>query len=96
METLLIFLLGMIAALSIVPILQYVSDLICTFLELLKSKLNVGICKNNTEMQKIQSSMELESSNAIGFEIPSEYYDDYEEDEDLSEKILNNHIGFEG
>ena len=95
MDTLVVFILGVLSTIIVLPVLQYCSDLICTFIDLFKSKINIEICKCTSEIQKIQDNINPTESNVIGFEIPSECYDECEEDEE-TEESLKRHIGFRG
>ena len=67
-----IFLLGVVFAFIVVPLLQVLSDLLFTVNEVLKAKMSVFIAKLNNEIQKINSELEQNETVAIGFQVPNE------------------------
>lgn len=55
------------AIICFLPILQSISEIICSICEVVKSKLNIFISKNNIETQTI--NVADEAKNAIGFSV---------------------------
>ena len=90
-KTLTIFCAGTIAILLILPIIQSLTDLILTSIEVLKVGLNVKIMSGNVEIEKLQNESEPVKTQAIGFEVPDEYEDEYDEDYQVKQK---SQIGF--
>ena len=74
------FVFGIIFAISILPLLDNITVLIATFMEMIKSYFAVIIAANNDKI----NSASIPQTHAIGFEIPEEY-DEEEvcEDDDL-------------
>ena len=72
-----LFILGIIFIAFIYPIGDSLSDLIITFLEMVKGKLAVKLAEYNTQIEKLQNQ-EQQNTQAIGFTIP----ENKEEDED--------------
>ena len=62
------FILGVIFSLMIIPIIDGITSLVLTFLEMLKSYISIIIMKNN---HKIQNPEEVKT-NTIGFVITKE------------------------
>lgn len=75
----------------VLPILNMLLGLLELFSEALTSKTSVYISKNNVEIQKLSSESD---TNVIGFDLssPSEYDDEYDEDEEYKNK--GRKIGF--
>lgn len=77
------FIFGIITIVCALPILESITDIICGFLEKFKAKNTIKIMKLNKEIEDLQYQLEPTSTQAIGFEVPSEEYyedDDWEED----------------
>lgn len=67
-----IFILGLIFGLFIQPILEGLANLILTYLEALKSELNVTIVKNERIMR---GEEDMPPKNPIGFKLSGEEED---------------------
>lgn len=103
MRDIILFFVGIIGILFIVPVIQSFSDFICCKIEKFKALDSMCIVKANLEMQKMQSETEdmqsPYSSSCIGFEVDDGYADYYYEDDDddyYEDRINNkkNQIGF--
>ena len=73
------FILGMLFALYVNPILTTLVEVILTYLEVLKGKASLNLSQLNVEIQKTAEIDDIKQP-VIGFAIPEEEY--YEEDED--------------
>lgn len=74
---------GLVFIAFIFPILEGISSVILTALELLKGKMNIKIAEINFRIQRIATQEEEEPHRAIGFVLPNndeEYEDDEDED----------------
>lgn len=83
---------GIIFVMLAMPIIQSISDIFSTLAQMLISKMNIAIMKNNVEVQNIQEQCSPSNSNLIGFQMDDcdEGYCD--ENSDVEDKI--NKIGF--
>lgn len=79
MEKLWYFILGMVAYIAAIPILEALVTLVATALEIPKGKLSLKIAQLNEKLSKIGE--EPERTYAIGFRAP-EPYDEYDEEEE--------------
>lgn len=86
------FIFGIVAYISLIPILESITEVICSNLEILKGIATKKVLKINKEINDLQSELEPIDTNCIGFEIPSEEY--YEDDEEWEDDKLKNKIGF--
>ncbi len=85
------YILGMVTAICMIPIMESFTELIQMLLEVPKGMLSKKVIKINNEIQDLQAESEPVSTSCIGFEIPSEsddFYDDYDDKK-------KNHIGFQ-
>lgn len=84
------YILGMVTTICIIPIMESFTELIQVMMEIPKGILSKKVITINNEIQDLQAESEPIGTNCIGFEIPSEsddYYDDYEDKK-------KNRIGF--
>lgn len=84
------YILGMVTAICMIPIMESLTELIQMLLEVPKGMLSKKVISLNNEIQDLQAESEPISTSCIGFEIPSES-DDYDDYDDKKK----NHIGFE-
>lgn len=72
----------------LLPIIDSITELIQTALEIPKGELSKRVLKLNSEIQDLQFALEPTDTHCIGFEAPSnkEYLDD-EDEEDCKSKI---------
>ena len=84
------YILGMVTAICMIPIMESFTELIQMLLEVPKGMLSKKVISLNNEIQDLQAESEPISTSCIGFEIPSESYD-YDDYDDKKK----NHIGFE-
>lgn len=90
MEKLKIYILGMIATLVALPIIDEVVEIICSFLEILKGFSTKKVLKINKDIMDLQEQLEPINTSCIGFEASNtEYYDD-----DWEDNKVKNRIGF--
>ena len=75
------FFLGMMFIYILLPILENLTSLICTGIEVIKAKYSVKITEYNSRISQINSGFETHSKHAIGF-----HYTPEEEDEDENEE----------
>jgi len=87
MHDIILFVAGVIFIILALPVIQTVSDIICTFGQWVLSAMNVKVTKNNVKVQDMNDSLEPTSAQAIGFQAPPEieYYDD--EDPESEDKL---------
>lgn len=78
MEKLWYFILGMVAYIAAIPILEALVTLVATALEIPKGKLSLKIAQLNEKLSQVGE--EPKKTYAIGFQAP-EIYDEEEEDE---------------
>jgi hypothetical protein len=71
------------------PIIDSITELIQTALEIPKGELSKKVLKLNNEIQDLQFALEPIDAHCIGFEAPSneEYLDDENGEEDHKNKI---------
>ena len=76
------YILGFVTGVCFLPILDSITGLVQTAIEVPKGILSKKVIKLNNEITELQEQSEPVSSNCIGFEIPSseEYYDDDDDD----------------
>lgn len=85
------YILGMVTTICIIPILESFTELIQMLLEIPKGTLSKKVITINNEIQDLQAESEPVSTSCIGFEIPSESDDYYDDDYEDKKK---NRIGF--
>lgn len=83
------YIFGFLTGICLLPIIDSITELIQTALEIPKGKLSKRVLKLNSEIQDLQFALEPIDTHCIGFEAPlnEEYLDDDEED-------CKNKIGF--
>jgi len=90
MHDIILFVAGVIFIILALPVIQTISDIICTFGQWILSAMNVKVTKNNIKVQDLNDSVEPTSAQAIGFQAPlsEEDYDDEEEpDNKMKQKV---------
>ena len=77
------YILGFVTGVCFLPILDSITVLVQTAIEVPKGILSKKVIKLNNEITELQEQSEPVSSNCIGFEIPSSegYYDDDDDDD---------------
>jgi hypothetical protein len=99
MIPLLCVLCGVVFVILALPILQTLSDLIISFGEVIKAKMNISISQSNQKVMDISNKNKKNSLDMIGFqsEPKLEYYDDEDDDEEYEDELSNKRkIGFTG
>lgn len=81
-NTLVIFILGVIFVAFVLPILDEIIQIISAMCELIKSKISTVIAKNNFVIQLYQQPES--NSNVIGFNVDNEC-DEYDDEDDDGE-----------
>ena len=76
---------GVVFILLILPIIQTLADMVCTFFQWAISAINLKIATNNVEIQNLQESIVPENTNLIGFQMPDEYPEEYYDDEEYGD-----------
>lgn len=76
------FILGIIIYNFIFPIFEQFSSLILTWIEYFKAKVSVKIASLNSEINKIAEGEIPTASFPIGFHMPSEEEEFYDEDDE--------------
>ncbi len=61
------------------PILESLTEIIQVALEIPKGLLSCHVIKINSELQDLQNENEPINTSCIGFEVPNETYDDFED-----------------
>lgn len=89
MNTITIAIIAIITYIIVIPVLEQIATVLCTWLEVLKGIATLLITKINVAIENMQEPEHY--SQAIGFEIPQDEY--YEEDE-FEEEDKKNKIGF--
>ena len=88
------FIAGVGFVVIVLPIAEQVANVIATVLEVIRAKASMYITRCNVDMEKMQNELEG-NGQAIGFEVPSDYYyydedeDGYEEDRSKQDTITN-------
>jgi hypothetical protein len=75
------FLAGMIFVMSIIPIIDSLTSLIVSVIEILKAKCAISIAKSNQQLMQLENTPKTKSS-VIGFSAPIEEVENCEYDED--------------
>ena len=98
MNVLLIFICGIIFVAVIMPLLDGFIQCISGLFEWFTSWVSVHIMINNVQVQDMKDSLQINNTQAIGFEAPpemSEFDDDEEEpDENILKSKNKNKVGF--
>lgn len=80
-QNLIFFILGIIFIELIIPVIEALTIVIVTALEVAKGKLNMIISNYNIRIQKIAEELEPENTHAIGFVVQNNEPEEEEEDE---------------
>ena len=74
------YILGFLTGVCLLPIIDYITELVQVALEVPKGKLSKKVMKLNNEIQDIRAESEPVGTSCIGFDVPEEveYYDDEE------------------
>ena len=83
------YIFGFLTSICLLPIIDSITELIQTALEIPKGKLSKRVLKLNSEIQDLHFALEPIDTHCIGFEAPlnEEYLDDDENEEDCKNKI---------
>ena len=73
------FLLGIVSYMTFMPIVENLTELVCSYIEVLKGKNNLKIVKINNELQNSES---YDEGNLIGFQYNPEPESEEEYDEE--------------
>ena len=92
MSFLLAFLAGITFYNVVMPILDSVTNLVISMISTSTTKFNSIICQNQVNAELIQRAAETTNTSAIGFEVPSEESDYYDDGDEC--KSRNGRIGF--
>lgn len=80
-QNLMFFILGIIFIELIIPVIEALTIVIVTALEVVKGKLNMTISNYNIQIQKMAEELEPENTHAIGFVVQNNEPEEEEEDE---------------
>lgn len=80
-QNLIFFILGIIFIELIIPVIEALTIVIVTALEVVKGKLNMTISNYNIRIQKMAEELEPENTHAIGFVVQNNEPEEEEEDE---------------
>lgn len=80
-QNLIFFILGIIFIELIIPVIEALTIVIVTALEVVKGKLNMIISNYNIRIQKMAEELEPENTHAIGFVVQNNEPEEEEEDE---------------
>lgn len=75
------FILGIFTAIAIIPITESLVDILIQHLEILKIHSTKCVLKGNKEITEMQVDSQEQDTVCMGFDMPSEYYDEIEEEE---------------
>lgn len=90
-KTLLSYILGMISIIALIPLIESLVEVICGYIELLKIHSTKSVLKGNKDILDLQVEQSPVDSVAMGFQIPSEDDDFYDDDDEL-EDVKKNHF----
>lgn len=80
-QNLIFFILGIIFIELIIPVIEALTIVIVTALEVAKGKLNMIISNYNIRIQKMAEELEPENTHTIGFVVQNNEPEEEEEDE---------------
>lgn len=80
-QNLIFFILGIIFIELIIPVIEALTIVIVTALEVAKGRLNMTISNYNIRIQKMAEEFEPENTHAIGFVVQNNEPEEEEEDE---------------
>ena len=84
MKKLTVYALGMVSIITVIPILESLTDLAIAHIESLKCNPIKKILISNNEIADLRAQLEPVNSQLMGFAIPSE--DEYYEDDEFEDK----------
>lgn len=90
MKKLTAYILGIVTVITFIPILESLTEAVCSWLEVLKIVPMKKTLIGNNEIQDLQAKLEPVSTSCIGF-VQNE---EYPEDDDWEEDKIKNKIGF--
>lgn len=82
MKKLTAYILGIVTVITFIPILESSTEVICSWLEVLKTEPMKKVLHANAEIQELQSNLEPVSTSCIGFTHNDEYLEDDDEFEE--------------
>ena len=91
MTELIYFTIGVAFIILAVPIMQSITEVICTFCEVLKAQMSISISKSSVKIQDMSDSLQPCNTNVIGFKASETIEEDYDDEED---KLTNRKVGF--
>ena len=80
-QNLIFFILGIIFIELIIPVIEALTIVIVTALEVAKGRLNMTISNYNIRIQKMAEELEPENTHVIGFVVQNNEPEEEEEDE---------------
>ena len=75
------YILGLLSGILFIPVIEEFINVIMSWIQVLILKPTEKVLKGNKELEKYQEPEEYQQTNCIGFQIPSndeEYYEDEE------------------
>ena len=75
------YILGLLSGMLFIPVIEEFINVIMSWIQVLLLKPTEKVLKGNKELEKYQEPEEYQQTNCIGFQIPSndeEYYEDEE------------------
>ena len=75
------YILGLLSGMLFIPVIEECINVIMSWIQVLILKPTEKVLKGNKELEKYQEPEEYQQTNCIGFQIPSndeEYYEDEE------------------
>lgn len=80
MDKLKCFIGGMLTVIIAIPILEEITEIVCGYLEALKGNSTKKILEVNKAIQELQSQIEPIDTSCIGFQVPNQEEENWEED----------------
>ena len=76
------FILGMLAIILFIPIVEQLCEIVVTFMEYIKGLVSKPVLKLNKELMELQNETQQVDTVAMGFQYngDEEYYDDFDDD----------------
>lgn len=75
------FVIGLFCGLFVLPVVEALTDMVLYWIESGKILPSRWTSQSNLEIAKMQQELTEESPAAIGFQIPNDDFEEYEEDE---------------
>lgn len=75
------FVIGLFCGLFVLPVVEALTDMALCWIESGKTIPSRWTSRSNMEIAKMQQELTEESPAAIGFQIPNDDFEEYEEDE---------------